>query len=97
MRAKQTLLTLDADLGQQDVPAVAQQLRVVEVDLGFQLSALGCRRAAGNAASRVGLETPACRMPESICTGTSTDLLSAGMERRAPGQKRLGPAKPART
>jgi hypothetical protein len=45
MRREQPLLPLDADLGEQDVSAVAQQLLVVEVDVGFQRSVLGCQRA----------------------------------------------------
>jgi hypothetical protein len=40
MCGEQPLLAFDADLGQQDVAAVAQQLLVAEVDVGFQLSAL---------------------------------------------------------
>jgi hypothetical protein len=37
--AEHALLAVDADLGQQDVAAVAQQLLVAQVDFGFQLSA----------------------------------------------------------
>jgi hypothetical protein len=43
VRGDQPLLAVDADLVEQDVAAVAQQLLVVEVDCGFQISALGCQ------------------------------------------------------
>jgi hypothetical protein len=47
VRGDQPLLAVDADLVEQDVAAVAQQLLVVEVDFGFQLSALSGRLSAG--------------------------------------------------
>jgi hypothetical protein len=46
MRGDEPLLAVDADLVEQDVPAVAQQLLVVEVDVGFQMRALEGRLSA---------------------------------------------------
>jgi hypothetical protein len=47
MRGRHPLLPLDADLGQQDVAAVAQQLLVAQVDVGFQMLALSIEESGG--------------------------------------------------
>jgi hypothetical protein len=46
MGGYQPLLAVDADLVEQDVPAVAQQLLVAQVYFGFQGSAPGCQLSA---------------------------------------------------
>jgi hypothetical protein len=43
MGGDEALLAIDADLVEQDVPAVAQQLLVAQVYFGFQRSAPGCQ------------------------------------------------------
>ena len=42
VRREQFLLAVDADLRQQDVPAVAQQLLVVQVDAWDQVAPIAC-------------------------------------------------------
>jgi hypothetical protein len=46
MGGDEALLAIDADLVEQDVPAVAQQLLVAQVYFGFQRSAPGCQLSA---------------------------------------------------
>jgi hypothetical protein len=76
MGGYQPLLAVDADLVEQYVPAVAQQLLVAQVYFGFQRSAPVCQRSA------ISYQLSAI----------SYQLSIGGSHEHAGCQKRIGPA-----
>jgi hypothetical protein len=83
MGGYQPLLAVDADLVEQDVPAVAQQLLVAQVYFGFQGSAPGCQLSA------ISYQLSAFSFQLSAF---SFQLSIAWSREHAGCQKRIGPA-----